>query len=256
MSPHLRLQDVTLCAVSSVAVKQTLRAINCSMNQISFGAVKLISHRKPDNLPAGCEFTEIDPLRSKDAYSRFIIKNLNDHIESPYVLLIQWDGYVIRSASWRNHFLDFDYIGAPWLQFEDQQNVGNGGFSLRSKRLLRACQDNQMTVNEAEDISVCRTHRTMLERDHGIRFADEKTARDFAYERTAPNGTELGFHGVFNMPALLGRDGFLSFLSDLPFGLLGKRERRELLDGAIKSGDLKLAQRILSEWLPRRITSS
>jgi hypothetical protein len=50
---------------------------------------------------------------------------------------------------------------------------GNGGFSLRSRRLLQALQDPRIALSVVEDETICRTFRPLLERDYGIRFAGE-----------------------------------------------------------------------------------
>ena len=60
--------------------------------------------------------------------------------------------------------------------------VGNGGFSLRSRRLLLALQDPRIELVEAEDTTICRTFRPLLEREHGIRFGSEALADKFAFE--------------------------------------------------------------------------
>ena len=37
---------------------------------------------------------------------------------------------------WRDEFLEYDYIGAPWnVPAGSRNNIGNGGFSLRRKFL-------------------------------------------------------------------------------------------------------------------------
>jgi hypothetical protein len=79
-------------------------------------------------------------------------------------------------------------------------NVGNGGFSLRSRRLMEiVATDPAITTYHPEDVAICRTHRRHLERAHGIRYAPEEAARRFSIEgykqpgRTYTN--EFGFHG-------------------------------------------------------------
>src|SRR6185503_18873241 len=116
---------------------------------------------------------------------------------------VQWDGFVIDAGSWREQFLEFDYIGAPWLQFADGYDVGNGGFSLRSRRLLEACAGADFIPSHPEDVAICRTNRPMLEKMHGIRFADAQLAETFAFERTAPRPS-FGFHGAFNLAPTVG----------------------------------------------------
>src|SRR6202158_5959100 len=76
--------------------------------------------------------------------------------------------------------------------------VGNGGFSLRSRKLLLALQDPRIVLTEAEDVTICRAFRPLLEREHGIRFASEATADAFAFEAAYPIGKPFGFHGLFN----------------------------------------------------------
>jgi len=53
---------------------------------------------------------------------------------------------------------------------------------------------------------ICRICRPILEARHGIRFAPESVADQFAFERVAPSGPMLpfGFHGLFNMWRFLG----------------------------------------------------
>lgn len=118
---------------------------------------------------------------------------------------MQWDGFVVRPEAWDPGFLDFDYIGAIWPQFDDGAVVGNGGFSLRSKRLLEACQSLDVS-SHPEDVTICRTHRVLLEQEFGIRFADPATAARFSYERSNRTGAEFGFHGAFNLPSHLPAD--------------------------------------------------
>jgi hypothetical protein len=84
------------------------------------------------------------------------------------VLLVQWDGYVCNPDAWDPAFLDCDYIGAKWFWHNDAMRVGNGGFSLRSRRLLEALQDPRIALSVVEDETICRTFRPLLERDYGI----------------------------------------------------------------------------------------
>jgi hypothetical protein len=41
---------------------------------------------------------EIDRLDSTAAYSNFVFKRLLKWIETPYVLIVQWDGYIVDPA--------------------------------------------------------------------------------------------------------------------------------------------------------------
>jgi tetratricopeptide (TPR) repeat protein len=145
----------------------------------------------------GVETIRIPSIRSAAEYSWFMLKELDRYISSDFVLVIQYDGFVLDSSRWTDAFLDYDYIGARW-QFDDGLNVGNGGFSLRSKRLLEALRDEEVEADQPapEDMIICREYRPYLERRHGIRFAPESLADQFAFETTRPGGPTLGFHGV------------------------------------------------------------
>lgn len=235
------LAEVTLVAVTSVAMAATVRAIEKSAEQACFGRILLLSDQPPARNLASTrslfEWRKIQKISSRNEYSRFMLDHLADHIETRFALVVQWDGYVINGEGWKNEFLDYDYIGAPWTHFHDKHTVGNGGFSLRSKRLLLASRGLPLGHNEAEDVAIARTFRTKLEKQYGLQFAPETLARLFAYERTAKVGKEFGFHGVFNMLRDVPKGEFASILSTLEPKLLGRRESNEILLGALQRLD-------------------
>ncbi len=137
-------------------------------------------------------------MDSRAAYSEFILKSLLSQISSQYVLVVQWDGYMVNPDAWDASFLKFDYIGAQWEWESVGMRVGNGGFSLRSRRLLEALQDPHIVCGPAEDVTICRIFRPLLESDFDIRFADEATADRFAFEAAYPTGRPLHYHGALN----------------------------------------------------------
>lgn len=211
----LTLPDVTLCAVSSVNIEATLAAMVRCMDYASFGRAVLFTDNEISDPHPELEVVRIAPLATARAYSRFVLADLGQHITTSHCLIVQWDGFILSPAAWDRDFLSFDYIGAPWPQFDDGHSVGNGGFSLRSKRLMDACRENGFIDGHPEDVAICRTHRDQLEREHGLRFADDATAFRFAYERTPASGREFGFHGAFNLPALLSPDDMWSLYCSL-----------------------------------------
>jgi hypothetical protein len=151
----------------------------------------------------GVETVRIAPISSIQAYSHFILKELDRYIETAFALVMQYDGYVLNGACWSSDFQDYDYVGAPW-KYADGMAVGNGGFSLRSKRLLRALQDPEIASLNPEDLAVCRTYRPLLEKRHGIRFAPPDVAARFSFESLPPAGPTFGFHGIDHLYYLLG----------------------------------------------------
>jgi Protein of unknown function (DUF5672) len=191
---------ISLCCVDTTNHALALRALDLSRRGARFARVMLLTDSLPPGLrvPAGIEIVPVTGIASRAAYSQFILKSLLAHVATPHVLLVQWDGYVTNPDAWDPAFLDCDYIGAQWFWHDDGMRVGNGGFSLRSRRLLEALQDERIVAGAAEDETICRTYRPLLEREYGIRFADEATADRFAFEAAYPVGRPFGFHGLYN----------------------------------------------------------
>lgn len=215
MVAPLTLRDVTLCAASSVNIEATLAAMVRCMDQASFGRALFFTDRQISDPPRGLEIVTIAPLASARAYSGFVLAHLGQYITTSHCLIVQWDGFILRPDAWDSDFLSYDYIGAPWPQFDDGRSVGNGGFSLRSKRLMDACRETGIVDGHPEDVVICRTHRDRLVKHYGLRFADKAAASRFAYERTPTSGREFGFHGAFNLPALLAPDDMWSLYCNL-----------------------------------------
>ena len=70
-----------------------------------------------------------------------LVQNLHERFSTNYVLTIQDDGFPMRPGL--EEFIGkWDYVGAPWVHHNTYYDiypykycVGNGGFSLRSKRI-------------------------------------------------------------------------------------------------------------------------
>lgn len=208
---RLQLPRVTLCAISSVNVEATLKAMQTCLEYAKFADAILCTNTAPTSPQADhgppIRLVEIEELTSAKAYSHFILERLIDHIATDHCLMVQWDGHIIDPARWRKEFLHYDYIGASWPQFDDGHNVGNGGFSLRSRRLMELCRQPEFEAHHPEDIAVCRTNRVLLE-SQGVRFAPAALADAFAAERAGDPARSFGYHGVFLMPRVLGPDRF------------------------------------------------
>lgn len=205
--PRLALPQVTLCAVTSVNVPATVRALENSMAHIDFAACKLFTDAEVVPTLMGIDVIKIPRLSSVADYSNFVLKHLVDQIDTSHCLIVQWDGYVVDASKWEPAFFDFDYIGARWPQFIDGHDVGNGGFSLRSRRLMEVCKSPEFQSSHAEDVAIARINRGWLE-GRGMRFANGATADMFSAERGGSIHTSFGFHGVWHMPNVIGNDGF------------------------------------------------
>jgi tetratricopeptide (TPR) repeat protein len=204
----LNLPSVTLLAVDTVNHALTLRALERSRATIRFARTLFLTDAIPASVavPADVEIAAIERLASRDAYSAFVLKELLPYVATPHALLVQWDGYVANPGAWQAAFLDCDYIGAKWFWQPAGRRVGNGGFSLRSRRLLEALQDPRITLVDNEDLTIGSTFRDLLADAHGIRFADEELADRFAFEAAYPIGRPFGFHGLFNFCRVVAAD--------------------------------------------------
>lgn len=234
MSGRLALPQVTLVALTSVNVVATVAALETCMAQISFGAAKLIADQAPAALPDGLEWVPIAPLDSAAAYSSFVLERLADHVTTSHCLLVQWDGHVLHPDRWQPEFLDYDYIGASWPQFGYGCDVGNGGFSLRSRSLLEACRMPDFRPSHPEDLAIGRYNRALLEAQ-GLRFAPRALADAFSAERSGDPVVTFGYHGIWHMPRLLGPEAFWQIYSGLDERTSARHNFRSLLSQMLRS---------------------
>jgi hypothetical protein len=190
-----------------VNVVATVAALRSCLDKVIFADCLLLTDC---NLTAenGIRVVPIEKLQSARDYSEFVLRRLADHVNTTHCLVVQWDGFILDAGCWDPRFLEFDYIGAPWPQFDDAHFVGNGGFSLRSRKLLVACQSAEFRVSHPEDLAIGRVNRAYLEAHYDIRFADRAIAERFSFERSASERPTFGFHGIFNMMPVLGTEKF------------------------------------------------
>ncbi|PJG45165.1 hypothetical protein CAF53_25525 (plasmid) [Sphingobium sp. LB126] len=208
------LPQVTLCAATSVNIKATLRALQASMEKIVFSSCKLFTDVDITLDHPDISILPIRKIGSSEEYSKFMLSDMANYVETSHCLVVQWDGHVLNAERWRSDFLSYDYIGATWPQFKDGYDVGNGGFSLRSRRLMEACRDAEFQLSHPEDVAIGRENRKWLERI-GMHFAPSAIADLFATERTGDLKTSFGYHGVWNMPKAIGIESFWQVYQEL-----------------------------------------
>lgn len=86
----------------------------------------------------------VDDLYGHVVYSKILATKtiIYDYIDTEMFLLFQTDSMIIKqNAHLINNFLEYDYVGAPWLicDYPITKNcdfIGNGGFSLRNKNKM------------------------------------------------------------------------------------------------------------------------
>jgi hypothetical protein len=190
----------TLLCLDTLNHELAARALSRSLEACRFERAVFLTDR-PVMVP-GVEVVAVPVISGRDDYSERVLRGLLPFVDTEFALLIQWDGYVLNGDAWTDSFLQYDYIGARWWH-PSGGNVGNGGFSLRSRRLLKAVIAAGTSLSDAEteneDEAICRRLRGRLEVEYGLRFAPENVADLFSIERVGLNPRPFGFHGLFNM---------------------------------------------------------
>ena len=207
-----KLSHVTLIGVDCFNIDRLILAAGICQERFEFGSIKLLTSLPTDHQNA----IKIEPVLSTEEYSKFVFTRLADFIETDFALVIQYDGFILNPDAWTDEFLKYDYIGAPWQSADwsiskfdfpkdslGKKFVGNGGFSLRSKKLLETCKrlttEGNIKKIHPEDVSLCIWNRHVFE-SNGIRFAPLEVAEKFSYEALTRdenkwNG-QFGFHGL------------------------------------------------------------
>lgn len=135
----------------------------------------------------GVEWKQIPEMDWK-GYSAFCLRELINfvHPEASHVLVVQDDGYILRPDLWDDAWLSFDFCGAPW----SDGVVGNGGFSLRSRKLLDYTTTLPWCGDMNEDEVICRMYPGPLN------IAPKEVAEYFSYETVLVDHPTFGFHTV------------------------------------------------------------
>lgn len=232
---------ITLALVTTIGHELAQFSLNKSLSTIKFDDVLVFSDRKID-ITHPYRYVKIPETLDRTGYSVFCLKQMYQYIETDHVLITQPDGMAVNSQFWDDQFLEYDYVGPPYNLNEKHTNeglvehfgfpqyknvnkwiVGNGGFSLRSKKLLKALQDDKITeyvFNEktkkffyGEDLQITVIHRDILEKEYGIKYAPIEVALRFATERLVDNGMSFGFHGWQNIPWFLDEDECMFYIN-------------------------------------------
>lgn len=193
----LNLPDVTLIALTSKDFEGHKKALNESSKDIQWGAAKIIWDEN---------------IKSIDDWNFKIIYELHNYVDTDYAMLFHADGYPINTQAWREEFLEYDYIGAPWPLPKDDYSyrtpegelirVGNS-VSLRSKRLLQlpsqlGLEWKSYYGNTNEDGFLCVHNRSILEQN-GCKFAPLDVAKYFSREHSIPENEGImpfAFHSL------------------------------------------------------------
>lgn len=181
-----------------------------------------------------------------------MLKGLSDKISTEHALFVQWDGMAHDHTMWQDEFLTFDYIGAPWPFVVTDNKVGNGGFSLRSKKLIDSLSmDPRIKLGgifgNSEDAIICQQERQYLEYKYGVKFADIDSASKFSLE-IGDHRNSFGFHGPWNVIRCLDEDTAIYYLNAMPNRIWGDVFKcRELLHACVEMDKQQLLEICLAK---------
>jgi Protein of unknown function (DUF5672) len=204
---------ITLVAICDDAHDAMRDAIERTLAQVNPWQV-LVFTDDPDKIEVKAKVEYHDFRGDYVAAMRCLWYEVPRHVTWSHLLWVQPDSWVLDAGRWTDDFLKYDYIGAPWpivpgndwhrLGYRVGSNVGNGGFSLRSRRLAVYLADrpDDYPLWLPEDDAICRVHRQRLKAE-GFCWASWDVAARFSYEFSPPppEGT-FGFHGAANAQRL------------------------------------------------------
>ena len=213
---QIQLDSVDLIAVDGSKswdrINLLIKIAQHNSKFIRFNCIRIFTGYEPiENLPKlkNIEFIPIQ-LSSISHYNKFILTKLHEYVCAEYCLIFQHDGFIINPQFWDEGFLEYDYIGAlfPEAPWNKVNRVGNGGFSLRSKRFIEYCASLSLDFSFNEDKLICTDHYHELCRN-GFTFALPEIAAKFSLEEDNEYNNNIeqvfGFHGSSRRPHLYSR---------------------------------------------------
>lgn len=206
----LDLNNVTLIIIEPAKPDDAVKTLDICCQNIKFGSSKIFTASKPSR-PCIHQLFQITQFNYEE-YNQFVVRSLADVVDTDFCLIVQTDGFVINANKWNDEFFNYDYIGAKWDRgrlvhhcqwiyshikqqgIEKINPVGNGGFSMRSKKLLDLCASAPQQFTGPEDAYVCNNNREYFE-SFGIKYAPEYIADIFSQDPLIDKSATFGFHG-------------------------------------------------------------
>lgn len=207
----IELDNITLVNVNCLDVNTAVKSLEFSSKLLKFKEIKIFSSECPSNFIKNKNiiWIKIPHIDSIKSYNRFMLTELVNYIDTSFCLVTQNDGFVINPHLWNDKFCDYDYIGAPWSKYAINvwgrtNQIGNGGFSLRSKKLMLHIKNkNNLNFDIAEDVTISR----IIESD-SFSYPNVKLATEFSFECPVEDipfdlNKCFGFHGTMIYDNLL-----------------------------------------------------
>jgi hypothetical protein len=208
--------DISIVAIDTAYHKLTGKAIELAVQTTGIHNIVVISDQQ---IYPGARHIPID-LITKSQFNEMSFNGLHDIVETDFVMFVQHDGMPTNMEYWHDSYLEHDYIGAPWPWLPEGKNVGNSGFSIRSRRLIQACADlafspPDLIEPQADDVLICRHYRSLLE-EQGLTWAPSMLAQRFSTEIPRKDSKTFGFHGEACLPYYLDDDHMEFYLLNMP----------------------------------------
>jgi hypothetical protein len=202
----LKLKNTTLLFVETRAHKITQRVIDDCISKADFGDIVVFTDKPAQfNIPGARIIPCIDFPNKRDA-GAFYYSEAMKAVETDFALMLEWDAGIFDATKWLPEFFDYDYIGAPWVvRPGEEYDVGNGGFTLMSRKLGHKLCESRRQVPVYTDMDVSRLARRHLE-PLGFKWPKRDLASCFAWELGPRNPEHFGFHGAFTWPVTLPED--------------------------------------------------
>ena len=209
---------ISLVIIDTEIYKLAYKALKESIAKFDFDEVLIFSDNQ-DEWP-DCKIIPIPKITNFFQYNDLVINHLVKYLKNDYFILMQYDGYILDENQFSDKFFKYDYIGAPWPWYKTN-NIGNGGFSWRSKKLMEAVSSLGYSEQnrEPEDDFICRTKRDILEETFNCRFAPLEIASQFSIEHGLPMSPTFGFHGIWHLVRIY-KDDIDTLLNNLPIRIL------------------------------------
>lgn len=209
MENLLDLKNITLIALGSTVISETIKAVKICLKQALFKEVLFFTNIENHSDEKGIKYVCIDKINTVHEYQIFKVKIMPSILlpvlQTDYYLIIDWDGFIVNTDAWSDAFLGFDYIGAP---FPFGDICGNGGFSLRSRKFLETqydlCKDFNI-YNLPEDVVLSFVLRSKF-KNRGCSHSPTKIGYQFATESGGyDNYKSFGFHSFLYNPQFKSR---------------------------------------------------
>lgn len=185
---------VDLVCVDCVNVERAIESMKKSMKHVLFNECILFTSLSVECKHNGIKIVNIPKISNLQELSIFLLDYLILYLQDNegHIIICQHDSWIVNPDTWTDEFLKYDYIGAPFVCHLPLVQ-GNGGFSLRSKKMAKFIKFSKEFIDKTQDdSSICHINRELLEKN-GFKFAPIELAKQFSVEGR-PITTQFGHH--------------------------------------------------------------